>query len=456
LLAITLAGALLRLYKLGEWSFWGDEAFTFSGQEDGFNYSPIRQSLSLILIQSVTATNGLNEWNARIVPAIIGILTIPVIYFIAKKIFDTGTALLAALLLALSPWHLYWSQNARFYTPLLLFYFLSLFFFYLGLEGDKPWYLILCLFFLGLAVKERLLALFFLPVVLVYVIFIYVFSYEQPKGWRFRNVAIFLLPGLLGGIFFTRPYLLDLPGWFSGFGFANNSPLWLAGGFVFYVGLPVICLGSLGGIYLVMRKNRAGLLLSVSAIVPLLLLMAVSTFHYTANRYAFISLASWLILAAVSLTTLIRRTFGSARMLAFGALLILVISPLGEDALYYQYQNGNRENWKAAFAYIREHRQPGDLVASDKPAIADYYLGTPSIAYDRENFDETEVQGQRIWFVEDIASIGRFPELHTWISENAQLVSVHDVYFQARNFTIRVYLHEPNFRTNTGLLENER
>jgi hypothetical protein len=351
---------------------------------------------------------------------------------------------------------LYWSQNARFYTPLLLFYFLSLFFFYLGLEGDKPWYLILCLFFLGLAVKERLLALFFLPVVLVYVIFIYVFSYEQPKGWRFRNVAIFLLPGLLGGIFFTRPYLLDLPGWFSGFGFANNSPLWLAGGFVFYVGLPVICLGSLGGIYLVMRKNRAGLLLSVSAIVPLLLLMAVSTFHYTANRYAFISLASWLILAAVSLTTLIRRTFGSARMLAFGALLILVISPLGEDALYYQYQNGNRENWKAAFAYIREHRQPGDLVASDKPAIADYYLGTPSIAYDRENFDETEVQGQRIWFVEDIASIGRFPELHTWISENAQLVSVHDVYFQARNFTIRVYLHEPNFRTNTGLLENER
>jgi hypothetical protein len=453
-LGITLAGTFLRLYKLGEWSFWGDESFTFSGQEDGFNYNPIRQSFSLTLIQSAIAMNGLNEWNARIVPAIIGIITIPVIFFMVKRLFNTVTALLAALLLALSPWHLYWSQNARFYTALLLFYSLSLYFFYLGIEQDKPWYLIICLFFLGLAVKERLLALFFLPVVVIYVVLLYAFSFEQPKGWRFRNLAIFLMPGLVGGIFFAGPYLLDLPGWFSGFGFANNSPLWLAGSFASYVGLPVICLGSVGGIYLVMQKNRAGLLLSVSAVVPLLSLMAVSTFHYTANRYAFISLASWLILAAISLTTLIKKTFGSARFLAWGVLLVLLVSPLSENALYYRYQNGNREDWKAAFAYIREHWGPEDLVASGRPQIADYYLGTQSIAFDRDSFDQIAVQEQRIWFVEDIASIEKFPELHSWLTQNTRLVSVHDVYFQVRNFTIRVYLYEPGPRIQG--LENER
>jgi hypothetical protein len=73
LLAITVVGAFLRIYKLGEWSFWGDEMFTVSGEEDGFNYSLFRQSLSLSLIQTVTRFHGVNEWNARIVPAMIGI-----------------------------------------------------------------------------------------------------------------------------------------------------------------------------------------------------------------------------------------------------------------------------------------------------------------------------------------------------------------------------------------------
>jgi predicted membrane-bound mannosyltransferase len=185
LLAITLTGAFLRIYKLGEWSFWGDEMFTVSGREDGFNYSLFRQSLSLGLIQTVTALNGISEWNARIVPAIIGILTIPAIFYAVKRLFDTPSALLAALLLALSPWHLYWSQNARFYTALLLFYSLALFYFYLGLEHDKPWYLLLCLFFLGLATKERLLALFFLPVILLYAILLYISDFHCTRvTWR--------------------------------------------------------------------------------------------------------------------------------------------------------------------------------------------------------------------------------------------------------------------------------
>ena len=116
LLCITGGGALLRMYKLGEWSFWGDEMFTVGGWEDGFNYSPLRKSLSSALVQMVIAMKGSNEWNARIVPAIFGILTIPLLYFIVKRLFDTPVAILSALLLALSPWHLYWSQNARFYT----------------------------------------------------------------------------------------------------------------------------------------------------------------------------------------------------------------------------------------------------------------------------------------------------------------------------------------------------
>lgn len=454
LLVITLVAAVLRFYKLGEWSFWGDEMFTVGGQEDGFNYSPIRKALSLTLIQTFTAMNGLNEWNARIIPALIGIITIPVFFFMVRKLFDTPAALLSALVLALSPWHLYWSQNARFYTTLLLFYSLALYFFYLGMEQDNPLYLLICMIFLGLAVKERLLALFFLPVILVYLLLLRVLSFDKPKGWRYQNLAIFILPGLVGGLFFAGPYLLNLSGWFSGFGFSNNSPFWLASGFAYYVSLPIACLGSIGGFYFVMQKNRAGLLLCVSAITPLLLLLVISPFHYTANRYIFISLTSWFMLAAVTATTLIKNTIWPVKLLALGALFILIVQPIGEDALYYLTQNGNRDNWKAAFSYVEQHRKPDDVVVSGNLQLANYYLPGQSFDFAQIKLDEIKAQHQRIWFVEDMASIQKFPKLHTWLTRNTQLVSVDDVTFQARNFSMRVYIYDPAFRSDVAGPEN--
>jgi hypothetical protein len=447
---ITLMSSFLRIYKLDEWSFWGDEMFSLSGSEDGFNYSPIRKALSLELIWAVTAAHGLNEWNARIVPALIGICTIPILFFIVRKLFDTPTALLAALLLALSTWHIYWSQNARFYAALLLFYTLAMFFFYWGMEHDKPWYLVLCLLFLSLAVKERLLAIFFIPIIMVYLVLLKTPLFEKPKGWRLRNLAILVLPGVMGSLLFAGPYLLNLPDWFSGFGFSNNDAFWLMSSFVFYVGIPVVILGGFGGLHLVIQKDRAGLLLCVSAVLPILILSAISPFHYTANRYAFISLTSWVALAAFSVTAFIKNTIQSGKLLSLGMLFVLLTSSIGENVLYYFYQNGNRENWRAAFSYVSQHRQPDDLVASGHALIADYYLSTDTTYFGNFDLDEEIVKGNRIWFIEDNASIQKFPALHSWLIENTQLVSVHDVTFQARIFSMRVYLYDPALRENQG------
>jgi hypothetical protein len=338
----------------------------------------------------------------------------------------------------------------------LLFYSLALFYFYLGLEHDKPWYLLLCLFFLGLATKERLLALFFLPVILLYAILLYILSFEKPKGWRYRNLAIFIVPGLLGGLLFAGPYLLNLPAWMTGFGFSNNSPFWLAGGFAFYVGFPVICMSFVGGTYLILQKSRVGLLLAVSAVMPILLLLIISPLHYTANRYAFVSLTSFLILAAVSLTTLIKKSNWPANLLAMGALLILVVTPLGENVLYYLHQNGNRDNWKAAFTYVQQHMNQSDVVVTDNDQLADYYLSEETISFAQIDLNVIETQAQRIWFVEDMVSLQKFPIVHDWLIQNAQLASIHDIRFQARNFSMRVYLYDPVERFNMERVEDAK
>lgn len=138
LLSATLLGAALRLYRLGDWSFWADEVFTLGLKEDGFNFSLWRQSFAGGMIRMVTGWLGTSEWSARLAPALIGILTLPVLYFFLKRALGTFPALAATALLAVSPWHLYWSQNARFYTLLLLFYSLALLLFLHWLRGGSP------------------------------------------------------------------------------------------------------------------------------------------------------------------------------------------------------------------------------------------------------------------------------------------------------------------------------
>ena len=134
-------------------------------------------------------------------PSCFGVVSIPVLYGFIRKVFNPRVGLTASLFLALSPWHIYWSQNARFYTALLLFYTLALFTFYIGIEEDRPWVLVASLVFLGLAARERLLALFFIPVVLGYLLILKITPFRTPPGLRWRNLAIYFLPGLSLGAF---------------------------------------------------------------------------------------------------------------------------------------------------------------------------------------------------------------------------------------------------------------
>lgn len=205
LVVITIGAAALRSSKLGEWSLWGDEAFSLGSEEDGFNFNILRRSLAIDLIQFTIAKLGVSERTGRLTPALIGILSIPVLYFPLKRAFKSSVALLTCLLLAISTWHLYWSQNVRFYTLLLLFYSLGMLLFFIALEEDRPLVLLGSLVMFGLAARESLTALFFLPVLVAYLILIKVLRFEAPPGLRGRNLLIFFGPMAVGG------HLLPVP-----------------------------------------------------------------------------------------------------------------------------------------------------------------------------------------------------------------------------------------------------
>lgn len=431
------------MLRLGEWSFWPDEFFTISGKEDGFNYSLLRRSLGSDLVQWTVQWLGASEWSARLTPALIGAISVPLLYLLLRRCMPRAGALLAGALLAISPWHLYWSQNARFYVLLFLFFNLGLLFFYLGLERDRPWLMLASLVLFGLAARERLAALVGIPALVVYLLLLVLAGFERPKGFNWRSLGVFFGPALLGGLVLVFPYAANFSGWMSGFGFRNNSPFSMLTSTLYYVGLPLAVFAAGGALFALRRKDRFALLLSLSAVLPLALLMGIALVQYTASRYVFFSLFSWIALAGLAFQALADRLSSPGqpagvwlRLAVAGALLAAYA---GDTYLYYDFQNGNRGDYRAAFNYISAHLQEGDEVVTPDPDMAGYYMGRMTRAYAPWH-PERVAQMERVWFVEDLYTSMAYPEQWTWVHEHARLMADFDVHLPGRTFTMRVYL----------------
>jgi mannosyltransferase len=454
---ITLLAAALRFYKLGEWSLWIDEIFTINHAMSHFstpallfdNLPPARNwiPVSVIITAQILKGQGINPFDARLVAAIIGVATLPVLYFLVRKLFDTKVALIAVLLLAFSTWHIEWSQNARFYTSLLLFYTLALFFYYYGIEQDRPLYLMVFLVLTYLAASERFVAVFIIPVVLVYLILIKILSFEKPQGFRTRNILITLVP-ILGGILIEIiSYSIDgtfrvLGGfdWFTVY--QIDDPLKLLIFISYDIGLPIICFAFVTGIYLVTQKSRIGLLLLVSAVVPVLLLMALNPFLFTLSRYVFITLSSWIILAAIGIREVFSSTRNYGRILAVGVLLLFVVDAAGSNLLYYRVNNGNRLDWKKAFSYVQEREEAGDEVVTWWPQWEGFYWDKRIVLWEELTPEYVESSDKRYWFILDNETLWGNPEMKVWMERNAELKDV--LYLRRENeYFVKIYLFDP-------------
>lgn len=199
LAAITLLAAGLRLYKLGEWSFWIDEVYTL---HDSLHIGQTwtRGSLSLLTTSLAIHTLGVGDWQARLAPALIGVLTIPALYYLIRRFNLALAAPIAILLLAVAPWHVYWSQNARFYALLFLVYTAGLLLFYLAIEQDKRGLAAMAAILLTITVSERLSAFIFVPVIVVYLLSLQLFRLPRPAGLNWRTAGWLLLPIIFIGV----------------------------------------------------------------------------------------------------------------------------------------------------------------------------------------------------------------------------------------------------------------
>jgi uncharacterized membrane protein len=140
-LALTVLGLGLRFYRLSSQSLWTDEISSITVARAPLDQiyqqsAAVNNSLPayFLLLRAAMGNSSENpEFRARWLSAIAGTLSIPVfigVVYLWRR--HWGAALLAGLLLATNPLHIWYSQETRAYALMLLFGLLTLLFFELA------------------------------------------------------------------------------------------------------------------------------------------------------------------------------------------------------------------------------------------------------------------------------------------------------------------------------------
>lgn len=145
LLLILFLGALLRIYRLGSGSIWTDEGICLHVASQPFLRIP-----SFIMeinehhpplyfwFLHLWSRLGRDEFTLRLITVIFGVISIYALYLLGKLILGENLGLLAALLFALSPYHIWLSQEIKMYTLIILTSILSSFFLLVALDRNSP------------------------------------------------------------------------------------------------------------------------------------------------------------------------------------------------------------------------------------------------------------------------------------------------------------------------------
>ena len=139
LLVVLLLAFGLRTYQLEAQSLWSDEGLSLyrAGQPpaellrgvitvDGVETRDTNPPFYFLLLHAWQSAGGVGQvagagvFYLRYLSVLAGLLAVPLLYLLGRRAFGWGVGLAAALLLAISPFHVWMSQELRNYSLLVL------------------------------------------------------------------------------------------------------------------------------------------------------------------------------------------------------------------------------------------------------------------------------------------------------------------------------------------------
>lgn len=228
---ILLIGLILRLISLNQ-SLWLDEAINTLAVKNYSLFDLITQYARadfhppgwFTILWVWTKLFGYSEVAVRIPSVIFGALTIWTVYLIGKKLVSRKLAIIAALLLAINPLHIYYSQEARMYAMATLAVAINIFILIKLIKGERLNLAVLVISNLFILASDYI-AYFIFPAQLI---FLLIFKKKEiVKKW-----IMALFSALLLGIWWLPIFLSQLD---VGSVASSNLPTWkfVAGSFDF-------------------------------------------------------------------------------------------------------------------------------------------------------------------------------------------------------------------------------
>jgi hypothetical protein len=478
LVASTILGVVLRLHQLEAPSVFIDELYTVRDTIPPGNpaisksmaYWPTRVALLLTgadyeglsidaehrriqgadhwrtVTYDLFRAHGIYEWNMRIASAIIGMLCVPILGWLTCKAVGRHFGAVAALFLAIAPWHILWSQHARFYVQQFLFVNMALLL-YLIATRKRSWPL------MATAMACALLAMLVHPLSLM---LFGVIAVDLLASWKLRDLPrpdwkLLLTIGLgvaacLGiGI---SDYLIRQVQSDASFLAVALSPPRLLLENVYYAGIVLCGVAVVGGPLLWNRNRRLGLFFIAGVVVPLLALAFLISFGGARVfvRYAFFNLFSIIVLASVASVYCYNALRPRLGMLAAQLPIILVVGATAlQLMIYFNGSYGDRARWRTAFEWVAERRNPDERVLVELAGpVGMYYMQDPSVNWVQPEDHRTLVRStDPTWIVTETTNIearGAYPH---WLDDKARLVLVLPTRTALPQTTVRVYYYNP-------------
>jgi len=209
LIVLTVAGLFLRFYNLGYNSLWLDEATTYKISLQSFE--GIWQTIAagefnpplFYWVEHIMLIFGNSEIILRFIPAVLGILSIPVFYLVGKEFLDRNTGIITAAACTVSPFLLYYSQEARAYSMMLFFVALATLFFLKAMKSGNWIHWVLFGIFSALAFWTHFYALVMIGALVLYALIIW-----APKIRNELDNLKLLVAGVMVFVILCLPLIL--------------------------------------------------------------------------------------------------------------------------------------------------------------------------------------------------------------------------------------------------------
>lgn len=198
LLLIICIGIYLRLYKLADEDLWLDEILSID-----YASLPFREMVYTVASEDINSPVfyvtlkfwillfGKSILSVRALSVIFSIVCIPLIYCLGKKIAEEECGLISSLILAISPYHIWYAQEVRAYSLQVLTLIVSTYYLFQLLETEKLSYWLAYFFATLFSIYTQLFSVFVVFAQYLFIFFLY-FS-KKKSSFFLRNALVVAL-----------------------------------------------------------------------------------------------------------------------------------------------------------------------------------------------------------------------------------------------------------------------